>query len=775
MIELPIDPYVPAIVDRLRRSRAVVVVADPGAGKTTRVPPALVDEGPAILLQPRRVAARAIAQRIAGERGWTIGREVGWHIRFERRFTPDTKLLVATEGILTARLQQDPLLSSFRTIVLDEFHERSIYADLGIALSKQAWLARTDLRLVVMSATLDAEAVSRFLAGCPIVTVSGRMFPIDISYAPVVSAADAIRELVTKTRGDALCFLPGAFEIQKTIGELRTRVPSSVELLPLHGAMDAAEQDRVFRPGDRRRVIVATNIAETSITVPRVTGVVDSGLQKTARYDAGRAIDTLVTERVTQDCADQRAGRAGRTAPGTVIRLWDARDRLRSRREPEIHRVDLSATSLDILAWGGDPRRFEWFEAPRPAAIDAALRLLERLGAIAGDTLTDMGRLMQQLPLHPRLSRILIAGAGGRKYAQACAMLSERFFLPPRSASTPSDLLSAIDDWVRVHPHIQHVAHEIERLAIRVLSATSASRVFDQDRFRRALLAGYPDRVGQRRDPGSPRVRLSSGAGATIAPGSGVHDGEFIVAIDAQASTRPNDPDSRIRVASRAQREWLNPTAIDVVHRLDDEGTVRAFEVQRYDALVLAERPVPIDRDIAADLLAEAYLRAAPSAKDVRLIRRLKFAGQAVDLDALVRRSAYGVRSLRQIDLDRTLPRDTALVLARDAPELLNVPSGRSVRLEYNDEGTVSASVKLQELFGLAETPRVGPRGEPVVLSLLAPNGRPVQVTRDLRSFWERTYPEVRRELRGRYPKHPWPEDPWNATPTARRTRKMRN
>jgi len=774
LIDLPIDPCVPEILARVREARALVVVAAPGAGKTTRVPPALAVDGPLILLQPRRVAARAIANRIADERGWTPGREVGWQVRFERRFTSETRLLVATEGILTARLQQDQLLSSFRTVVLDEFHERSIHADVGLALAKQAWAAREDLRIVVMSATLDAAPISRFLGGCPVIEVSGRTFPIEVSHHAGQSVAQAASELASSTDGGVLCFLPGAFEIQRTVDEMRGRLPD-VPVLPLHGSLDAAEQDRALRATPRRRLVVATNIAETSLTVSGIVAVVDSGLHKVARYDADRGVDSLVTERITQDAADQRAGRAGREGPGFVRRLWDARDRLRPHRDPEIHRVDLSATALDVVAWGGDPRTFEWFEPPPADAIAAALELLERLGAVRRGTLTDLGRRMQPLPVHPRLARILIAGEGRRVYAQACALLTERSFLPPRTASTTSDLLSAIDRWHTMPAHVVRTAQQIEQLGRHTAGMNSGDHGEpSESEFRRVLFAGYPDRVAQRRDAGSPRVRLASGAGAVLSPESGVRGGEFLIAVDVHASTRPGDPDSRVRLASVVEREWLEPTAVEVVHRLDDDGTVRAFEVDRYDALILSDRSQPIDPDVAAGILAAAYLKRQMPDDDVTLIRRLAFAGIDVPLEPLVRTAGLGVRRLGDIDLSAALPREAAAAIARDAPEQIVVPSGRSVRLEYREDGTVAAAVKLQELFGLAETPRVGPRREPVLLSLLAPSGRPVQLTRDLRSFWDRTYPEVRKELRGRYPRHPWPDDPWNAVPTGRTIRKPR-
>ena len=737
-----------------------------------------MDDGPLILLQPRRVAARAIAQRIAVERGWRIGEEIGWQIRLERRFGPRTKLLVATEGVLTARLQQDPLLSSFRTIVLDEFHERSIRADLAIALAKQAWLARDDLRIVVMSATLDSGAVSAFLNGCPVVDVPGRLYPLEIAYASGATVPDAVADVMRTSQGNVLCFLPGAFEIRRTIDELQTRGVAA-EILPLHGSLDADAQDLALRPGSetasrRRRIIVATNIAETSVTVPGVTAVVDSGLHKVARYDADRGVDSLDEERITADAADQRGGRAARTGPGVVRRLWDARDRLRPHREPEIFRIDLSSTVLDVIAWGGDPRRFEWFERPSEEAIDAALSLLTRLDATRDGALTDIGRAMLRLPIHPRLARMLVAANGARRVAQACALLSERHLMPPRTATTTSDLLSVIDRWSDVPSHVERVAREIAAIA----SSSTEPRVASVDAiseagFRRAVFAGYPDRIAQRREPGSPKLRLATGAGAVVAPQSGVTGGEFLVALDVHASSRPGDPDARVRLASLVDREWLRPTGVEVVHRFDDaRGIVRAIEVERYDALILTEHTVDPDPQERARILADAWTRRGPNGDDVQLLRRLRFAGVAVDVTDIVRRASLAARSLDDVDLASALTFEERQLVDRHAPAVMLVPSGRTARLEYEEDGTVSASVKLQELFGLADTPRVGPRKEPVRLALLAPNGRPVQTTRDLRSFWNTTYADVRKELRGRYPKHPWPEDPWTATPTARTKRK---
>jgi ATP-dependent helicase HrpB len=775
---LPIDPFIPEILERVRGARAVVITAAPGAGKTTRVPPALAVDGPVIVLQPRRVAARSLAARVADEQGWTIGAEVGWHVRFERRFGPATDVLFATEGILTVRLQQDPLLGDFRTIVLDEFHERSVHADLGIALAKQAWLARSDLRLVVMSATLDAAAVSAYLDGCPIVGVPGTLHPIDVRYAPGMSVPDALSMCLRETSAQVLCFLPGAGEIARASQEaaraLQIARLAPPEIVELHGSLDAAAQDAAMAPASQRRVILATNIAETSLTVPGVAAVVDTGLHKVARYDPDRAVDSLETERITRDAADQRAGRAGRLGPGLAVRLWHEADRLRPHREPEIQRVDLAGTVLDVLAWGGDPRTFDWFEAPAADRLDAASALLERLGAASAGRLTADGRRMLRLPLNPRFSAILLAAAGAREAALACAVLSERHYQPTRAGQRPtttSDLLSAVERDRELPEHVLRTARVLQSLFD--APERHLRGPMDESSFRRAVLAGYPDRVGRRRAPGSSRVLLSSGHGAVVGPESGVRDGEFLVTVDVVAGRAGEGAEARIRMASAVDRAWLRPTHTRVEHILDAAaGVVRAVSRDCYDALTLVERSILVDPEEVARLLVDAYVSKPRTDADEQLLRRARFAGLDVDVRRLAEHAAQGIRSLRELDLGRGLTGDERRQLDRLAPLAIGVPSGREARLEYQADGSVSAAVKLQELFGLGDTPRVGPRREPVLLSLLAPNGRPVQLTRDLRSFWERTYPEVRKELRGRYPKHPWPEDPWSAPPTARTTRR---
>jgi ATP-dependent helicase HrpB len=671
---LPVDAYVEDIVALVRAEKRAIVLAPPGAGKTTRLPPALTRLGRTILLQPRRVAARTLARRIASERGWTLGEEIGWQIRFERRFNARTSLLVATEGILTARLQSDPLLSDFAVVVLDEFHERSIHADLALALVKQAADARGDLAVVVMSATMDPDPVARFL-NARVVNIDARNHPIDVRYAPHVTMVQAVRDAVKDATGHILCFLPGAREIETMRVQL-----GDMNVLPLHGSLDVDAQERAIAPSRERKIILATNVAETSLTVEGVTDVIDSGLHKVLRFDAETAVDHLVTEQISLDSADQRAGRAGRTRPGRATRLWDQRMILRPHREPEVRRVDLASPVLDILAWGGDPLTFEWYERPPQHRIEAALELLRRLRALDDN--------LQRVPLHPRIARVLHdAGENGVRVA---ALLSGEM----RSSG---DALALADS-----PRLDAAARELSRFAK------------GRGDIRRALLAGYPDRVAMRREPGSLRLLLSSGTGATLAKESGMYSGELLVALDITGEL--------VRIASTVEREWLTPTHEDVIHEWTGER-VRATQRVWYDALLLKEINVPPD---------------------------------PLEVERLTPR--------KQIDPE------VQRRLALDGPERLDLPSGRSAKLEYRQDGSIFASVKLQELFGLAETPRIGKI--PVTFELLAPNGRPVQITRDLRSFWDGGYQQVRKELRGRYPKHPWPEDPWTATPTHRTKRR---
>jgi ATP-dependent RNA helicase HrpB len=525
-------------------------------------------------------------------------------------------------------------------------------------------------------------------------------------------------------------------------------------------------------------VILATNVAETAITVPDVTVVIDTGLHKVPRLDPALGLDRLETERISADAADQRAGRAGRTAPGRAVRLWSPRDVLRPHREPEIARVDLAPPILEVLAWGGDPARFDWFEPPPPASVAAAMELLRRLGAVAGDRLSPLGELLRRLPVSPRLARVLVAASGSPLAAAACAVLSERFVPSDPLPSGSSDVIARADHLGGAPPAIRRAAAEIASAAKRLLddrafaTAAADARVDGDDEetiVRRALLAGFPDRLARRRAVGSARVLLASGHGGVLDRASVVLEGEFLLALDVEAGARGPGAEARVRLASRVERGWLPPATRRVEHRLDRAtGTVRAVDVERVLDLVVAERAVPADPAAALPLLVEAFVERGVPADQAQVAARLRFAGIELDLNALGRKLCAGRTTLPALDIDAAIDPRAARELSRLAPGSLALPSGRSARLVYRDDGTVVASVKLQEMFGLPDSPRIGRSREPVVFELLAPNGRPVQTTRDLRSFWDRTYPEVRRELRARYPRHPWPEDPWTAIPTHR-------
>lgn len=715
------------------------------------------------VLQPRRVAARSLARRVAEERGWTVGREVGWQVRNDRNYSDATRVLFMTEGVLAARLQRDPLAAAFATIVLDEFHERTVHADLALAMAREAWRARDDLALVVMSATLDATAVAAFLDDAPVIEIDGRGHPLDITYAPGVDPAAAAVAEINRGAAGVLCFLPGAAEIRRTLDALAAQ-PSAVrfEALPLHGGLGPDEQDRAIRPDDGMpRVIVATNIAETSLTVPGITSVVDSGLQRVSRFDAARGLDVLATERVTRDAADQRAGRAGRLEAGRAVRLWDRADRLRPHREPELARVDLAPAILTLLAWGGDPRKVAWLDAPPPHAVDGAFRLLARLGAVdAEERLTALGDRMRALPLHPRLARILIDAGGAFEAAAACAILSEARLPAARrgaaDVATSCDLLPLIDAWRDMPASVRRVADDLMR-------AADGGGHIGEPALTHALFAGFADRLASRREPRGRDLLMASGAGARLAPESGVIDGEFLVCLDVFTSAAG----PLVRLASAVDRAWLVPNRHAVEHSLTPGGSVRARHTDYIDALPLSSRIVDADRDAVAALLRDRWLEAAAGDEEVQqLLRRLSHAGVTVDIRTLAAAAATRANRLADIDIRGSLPYADAAALEKLAPSSLLLPSGRRTRLHYRDDGGVVASAKLQELFGLLETPRAG--RVPVTFELLAPNGRPVQITKDLASFWRQGYAEVRKELRARYPRHPWPEDPMRATPTAR-------
>ncbi|HUP66564.1 MAG TPA: ATP-dependent RNA helicase [Thermoanaerobaculia bacterium] len=778
---LPIDSALAGIVAAIRRERRLVLIAPPGSGKTTRVPPELTGDGAVLVLQPRRIAARSLAKRIAWEQEWTLGEEVGWQVRFEKRFTSRTRLLVATEGVLTARLQSDPLLSGFRTVILDEFHERSLHADLALALTKQAMNARDDLRLVIMSATMDALSVSRYLDDAPVIEVEARAHPVEIRHRPHHSLRQGVEETVRDAGGHVLVFLPGAGEISRAAEEVR---PLGLPLFPLHGRLSPAEQDlAIATEGASRRIILATNVAETSLTVEGVGAVVDSGLQKVLRYDPSRGLDRLEVERISLDSAGQRAGRAGRTGPGIAIRLWDERQILAEHRQPEIGRVDLAAPLLEILAWGEDPVSFDWFERPPEAALMRGVALLEDLGAAREGAITPRGKAMQRLPLHPRHAVAMLEAADRQQAGAACAILSEgAAWGESRGEADILDLVARIAE----APHAVRAAADQVRQVIGAASPGSAP-------LPRALYAGYRDRLGRRRE-GSERFQMASGSGATIARGRFFPpDPEFLVALDMTAGARAA-ADGVIRVAAAVERDWIEPTSVEERVWIDAGGEVKAAQVEKAHAIDLRQRSVRVDPERAASVLAAAVERILtladegaplPSelvqisvprdvAASVETLRRSRLAGSPVSIEETAARMVEGRIDMPPIRVEPWLTSDAKRAIDKLAPDVFMVPSGRKSRLDYRADGSVVLAVKLQELFGLAESPRVGAGRIPVTIELLAPNGRPVQTTADLRSFWNGAYQEIRKELRSRYPKHPWPEDPWTAVATHRTVRKPR-
>jgi ATP-dependent helicase HrpB len=810
---LPIDDVLPELLAKLREAGAVVLRAPTGAGKTTRVPPALMEFGPVLLLEPRRVAARAAARRMALEHGTPLGDAFGYHVRFDRKAGPRTRVLAVTSGILLRRLHDDPFLESTATVVFDEFHERGLEADLVLGLVRLLrQTVRSDLKVVVMSATLDAGPVSAYLGGCPAVTSEGRTFPVEVRYRAKQPVEAAVREVLAETPGDVLVFLPGLREIRQTADELAS-VDAAV--LPLHGDLPPEQQDRALQRLDRRKVVLATNVAETSVTVDGVTAVVDTGLARQLEFDASVGMDRLRLAPISRASADQRAGRAGRTEPGVCVRLWDEPGhRARAEQaEPEVRRVDLANAVLQLLALGeADVERFPWFDPPRPESVAQSKELLRMLGALGAAGLTETGRDLARLPVHPRVGRLLLEGQRrgcvGRA-ALAAAMLSERDpFLRedgPRANSTPtdSDVLDRVEvleafeaegrlDFPvgRLHRGGAGAVLRARDQLLRLLGEAQGPRSLDfapVEALLRALFAAYPDRLAKRRVPGDRTARMVGGRGVRLAPSSGVV-ADLFVCVDVDAG----GVESFVRLASAVRREWLPPDQLATVHEVtfDPQAERLAARKQlRFADLVLDDTPGHIaDEDAAARALAEAaaerldrVLPAAdsPAGQFRTRVRCLREWRPDLDLPALddlwplLEHLCRGLRSLEQVRaapwLDAlrgllTYPQQQAL--DREAPERIEVPSGSRIALTYEESRPPVLAARIQELFGLTETPRVAGGRVKVVLHLLAPNYRPQQVTDDLASFWANGYPLVRKELRARYPKHSWPEDPLTAEPS---------
>jgi ATP-dependent helicase HrpB len=782
---LPIDPLIPEIVSHLRAESNLVLEAPPGAGKTTRVPPALLqlDDRQVLVLEPRRLAARLAARYVAAELGETVGATVGYQVRFEDVTTRDTRLRFLTEGVLTRRLATDPNLSRVGTVVLDEFHERHLEGDLALALLRRLQRTRPDLRLVVMSATLDAGPIADYLGNARILRSAGRQYPLQIEYTPHSAApleqqvaAAVERVLARESQGHILVFLPGAAEIRRAEQSCsRIAQSAGMLLLPLHGDQSPDEQDRAVGASDRRKIILSTNVAESSITIEGVTAVIDSGLARVAGHSPWSGLPTLAVSRISQASANQRAGRAGRTGPGRAVRLYPLDDFVRrpAQDTPEIARADLAPAALLVHALRlPGLASVEWLDAPPPAHIQRAEDLLRQLGAIG-----PAAREMARYPLHPRLSRLILEADRRRVADDGCAVAAilsagERLPQQPQHA-TRSDLLVLLER--RWEPRTTQLLNQIRRIVVPV-----PQKEKDEDALLLSVLAAFPDRVARRRS-GS-ELQMAGGGSAELAPSSTVTGAPFLVAVEAEERSDRKMP--LVRLASAIDPVWLLdlfPDRITEISRL--EWNRKAERVENFTALLFDQIPIEESRmhpnpGAATEMLIEKALEAglarfADMDSVEAFLGRVQFAEQhgfppSGDLlMAAFRSLASGLKSfaelenaarggnlLRAIHLELTSP--SLSLLQEIAPDCVRLKN-RAVKVNYPPGQTPWIASRLQDFLGMREAPRVGRGAVPVVVHLLAPNQRPVQMTTDLAGFWDRLYPEVRKELSRRYPKHSWP------------------
>ena len=832
MMPLPIDAALGTLKAALGVGAGAVLQAPPGSGKTTRVPLALLDEPwlagrRIVMLEPRRLAARAAAAYMAGLLGEPAGRTVGYRVRMDTRVGPQTRIEVVTEGVLTRLMQQDACLAGTGLVIFDEFHERHLEADLGLALCLDLkGVLNPDLKILVMSATMETGPVAALLGAAPVVACEGRLFAVETRYAGRSGGQPLEREVAAAVLGAAaaetgsiLVFLPGAPEIRRVLALLQaSRLGPEWMLAPLFGNLTREEQDRAIAPAPagRRKIVLATNIAETSLTIEGIRVVVDSGFARIPRFDVRSGMTRLVTLPVSRESADQRRGRAGRTEPGVCIRMWseEAHIRLAPRSVPEILQVDLAALALELAAWGVDsPVRLRWLDPPPAAAFDQARQLLSEIGALDGaGAVTRHGRRMAELPMHPRLAHMVLAamevGAGGAA-CDLAALLSERDFVPFASAEPDSDLrlrLEIMHD-LRVSKRPEASARTVDRAACRrVIRLAEAFRrllgLTAQDAVRieagRLLAWAYPDRIGQRRSGAPGRYVLTNGRGAFFAAPEPLCTSDYIVAADLDGERR----EARIFLAAAYDLTTLLDQYAGQVHTrtiLDWDARKLAVVAERelrLGALVLKSEPLssPDPAGIAAALIKGirlAGIGCLPWTQDARrwqarvmFVRRVgaggsewpdvsdpQLAGSLEDWLGAYLSGISRLADLKKVDLEAALAGmlnwRQRRALEELAPTHLTVPSGSRIRLDYSGEIPVLA-VRIQEMFGATATPRVGGGNQPVLLHLLSPAGRPMQVTADLAGFWARGYPEVKKSLKGRYPKHPWPDDPLQARPTHR-------
>ena len=833
---LPVDAVLPRIADAARACRPLVISAEPGAGKSTVVPLALLEpgvlpSGKIVMLEPRRIAARAAARRMASLLNEPPGKTVGYRTRFETLVSADTRIEVVTEALLTRMLQRDPSLEGVSAVIFDEFHERSIHADLALALTLDARsVLRDDLRIALMSATLDANSAAGLLGNnTEIVNASGRCFEVGVNYAPLKPgapvephAASIVLDAMKTHDGDALVFLPGEAEIRRTTAGLAS-MRHDCEVLPLYGSLSAAEQDRVFAPSDRRRIILATPVAETSITIPGIRIVVDSGLARMPFFSPASGMDQLRTVRISKASAEQRRGRAGRTAPGVCIRLWHEYEQnaMPDFAPPEIEHADLTELALELAQWGVVREKaaaLPWMTPPPEVKLDYAFDLLTGLGAISPKTgqITPHGKLLHRLPVHPRLANaILFADAHGlrREALQIAAILSDRDPLVNPQTADLAERLAALDKASalpvdrqtisRIRQAVSQLEAALPRAGAKPgTSAVDAPPPRTGSEARHSisrglvLAAAYPDRIARRRTGGDrPEYLLSNGMAAKLGARDPLRDSEYLAVADSGGLS--GQPTIRLALpldigALESALPELFRTRRETVWD-DDALCVRVFNVKAIGSLTIERKPSNLrpGDDTASLLIAAVRKRGFASLgvtpAQLKFLRRIQFLHVhgcegfpdcseqhlldtledwlAPHLDGISRLDRLANLDYRSV-FSAMLPPKAQSTLNSLAPERFEVPSGSHIAIDYSDPAAPMVRVKLQEVFGLAHSPKIAGGRVPLVFDLLSPAMRTVQITRNLDEFWDGSYFLVRKDMRGRYPKHNWPEDPRTEPPS---------